>query len=63
MMFVREIEYKIKYKALTDEQNIKNFFDSFELSQNVEDSALLNNARIFLDEVLDENQDSSDEDN
>lgn len=42
---------------------IKNFFDSFELSQNVEDSALLNDARIFLDEVLDENQDSSDEDN
>ena len=63
MLFVREIEYKIKYKALTNEQKIKNFFDSFELSQNVEDSALLNDARIFLDEVLDENQDSSDEDN
>ena len=63
MTFVREIEFKIKANAMTDEQKIKNFFDCYDLSENVEDAALLNDTRIFLDEVVNESEDSSEEDN
>ena len=40
---------------------IKNFFDIYELAENFEDTALLNESWSFLDEILNENIESSEE--
>ena len=67
MSFVREQEYKIKIKNLGMDAKIKEFFDSYETVNNVEDNALKEANVLFLPDYpenvlgIDYSDDDSDE--
>ena len=48
MLFVREIEYKIKKKDIQSDQKIKNFFGIYENTNNAEDMDLYDSNYILL---------------
>ena len=62
MLFIREIEYKIIIRHLSNDEKIQNFFEIFQISETVHDSALKKEHSIFLDEYLEDYSGSSDED-
>lgn len=52
MLFVREIEYKIKTKNLDGDQKIKNFFQIYGTTNNVEDKVSHDANSLFLDDLF-----------
>lgn len=60
MIFVREIEFKIKLRNMTNENKIKYFFDCFEKVNCVEDKDVFCEDNLFLTDYFE--NDSIEED-
>ena len=63
MQFVREIEFKIKIRYLSNEDKIKKFFECDNLAELIEDIYLKRGNNLFLDENLNEDADIDMNDN
>jgi hypothetical protein len=53
VLFVKELEFKIKYKNLSFEEKIDKFFDAYNLSESVEDIYLKSSFNYFIPDNLD----------
>ncbi len=48
MLFVKELEFKIKYKSLSFADKIDKFFEAFNLTEQVDDAYLKNPFNLFI---------------
>ena len=48
MLFVKDLEFKIKYKSLSFADKIDKFFEAFNLTEQVDDAYLKNPFNLFI---------------